>query len=258
MNTSRRGFTLIELLIVVAILAVLAAILLPAITSARRSANRASCGNSLRQWGLALIAYASDHNEIIPRTTGYDWPAASIWNWSQPNGWPTGFYDQMALVKMVPYLQGGAVFDSSTQRWTLNPIYTCRANPGMGKRKAWNWIGSSFMSYAYYGWIDAWAPGSRTAQARDELTERRLDASRVVMSDAIVDKRDHGSDKKPGIAMTNHGRGSAGPMPFAALAGANRLMGDGSVQWKHDYDRAAMEAKTAQNRIFGYGDRYWY
>lgn len=255
---ARRGFTLIELLIVVAILAVLAGLLLPAIASARRSANRVACANSLRQWGVALMAYSADFRELIPRTPGYDWPAAAIWNWDQPtSGWPSGFYDQMALDKMLPYLQGGAVFDKVTKVWTLNPIYTCRSNPGMGKRTAWNNTGSAFMSYAYYGWVDAWAGGSRTTQARGDLTERRLDANRLIMADAVVDKRNHGSPQ-PGIAMTNHGRGTPGAMPFSALAGTNRLMGDGSVTWKNDFDRDGMEAMTAQNRIFGWGDRYWY
>ncbi len=62
------GFTLIELLVVVAIIAVLVAILLPALQAARELSNVAVCGSNLRQNGLAMTSYALDHNGLYPRT----------------------------------------------------------------------------------------------------------------------------------------------------------------------------------------------
>lgn len=64
-----RGFTLIELLVVVAIIAILAAILMPVFARAREKARASSCLSNIRQLGLAVKMYADDHDETLPAGT---------------------------------------------------------------------------------------------------------------------------------------------------------------------------------------------
>lgn len=100
-STNRReAFTLVELLVVVAIIGVLVGLLLPAVQSAREAARRMSCGNNLRQMGLALQNFESTH-KVFPsslRPTPPD-PAGLF------NGWSVH-------AQLLAYLEQGNVYQN--------------------------------------------------------------------------------------------------------------------------------------------------
>ena len=95
---SRGGFTLIELLVVVAIIAILASLLLPALSHAKGSGRQIFCSNNLRQMALAWTVYAQDHEErlaynlgateiadILKKGEKYNW-ANSVLDWELSPG----------------------------------------------------------------------------------------------------------------------------------------------------------------------------
>ncbi|MCA9262300.1 MAG: DUF1559 domain-containing protein [Planctomycetales bacterium] len=103
----RVGFTLVELLVVIAIIAILTALLLPAVNAAREAARRAECLNNLRQFGLAFQNHVSVYKSYP--SGGWNWNDPPTYNGTNPvfgpgqkAGW--GF-------QVLPYLEQQAALD---------------------------------------------------------------------------------------------------------------------------------------------------
>jgi prepilin-type N-terminal cleavage/methylation domain-containing protein len=101
-TSAKRGFTLIELLLLIAIVGILIALLLPAISAAREAGRRASCLNNSHQLGLAMQNYASTYNIQFP-------PSATLTK-AEGDKKTVGGYS--FLVKLLPFLEYNALYKS--------------------------------------------------------------------------------------------------------------------------------------------------
>ena len=106
MRGRRRAFTLIELLVVMGIIAVLIALLLPALQAARGSVRRLRCVNNMKQLGMAIHNYHGIYDSIVP---------GRIWKTLPSGNFPTTFSgtpDTPWCVLLLPQIEQQALYDA--------------------------------------------------------------------------------------------------------------------------------------------------
>ena len=119
LSMSRRAFTLVELLIVIAVICILAAIAVPAVSKIKSTAQRTACASNLRQVGMAYMQYFQDHNQNLPHWL--DPSTLSPGNYYNPNdinlgqaqylgapSTPGTPYDIHTPVEISPYHKGAS------------------------------------------------------------------------------------------------------------------------------------------------------
>lgn len=144
----RSAFTLVELLIVVAIIAILAALLMPVLGQARAMANQAACMSNLRQIALLFEYYADDHEQLYPPATlesPYTWLPGAPKHW-QAHGWTEqgGWHHGWALY-LSQYVRTGSKDKWNHQFFQLD-LFTCPSHPYQPRRPQ-DEAESIYMSY---------------------------------------------------------------------------------------------------------------
>ena len=149
-----RAFTLIELLVVIAILAVLAGLLLPALSKAKEAARSTVCKNNMRQIMLSMLLYADDNEDYLPWSGSNDRNLHPDWVWGgqantepeNPRAWARstyGFHPECGSV--FPYVTG-------LEKRPLNPrhtkeykVYRCTSAGRIGKAQRVNFSMNSYI-----------------------------------------------------------------------------------------------------------------
>lgn len=221
-----KAFTLIELLVVIAIIAILAALLLPALTSAKEKTRRASCLNSLRQFSLALHMYGDDNQQRLPS--------------GAPNKPMQADDDHLPVISnassnaIVQYTKSAQMLhcpsfgDWFVKEWAERPF----------EERQYGFV----IGYNYHGGHTntPWRPiiaGGPTWISPQKLTE---DPSLVLLSDmndwsplygqTFVPHAKNGTIRE-GIDVANKGVSGASSAAVGAVGGNVGLL-DGSVQWR--------------------------
>ena len=132
MHRTRRGFTLIELLVVISIIAVLIALLLPAVQGAREAARRTQCVNNLKQLALAVHNYHTSSNVVPAQCMSPGGQATISQGWAPP--WTLAILPQLEQAAMFSaynfgapavVLGGGAGQENTTVTYTQLATFLC-------------------------------------------------------------------------------------------------------------------------------------
>jgi len=199
------GFTLIELIVVIAIIALLIGILMPALSNAKKKAQQLRCANSLRQLGIGVWAYSTDQRDMMPEYYGD--PALTFD--TLPMRLPDGRAVNLGLI--MGYVTDPRLFycDTAGEMLSHDLAFDTQENPwNNGIGQTGSWLSSGYTA--------------RYEKKSASKKNRRVDlyTNQVIFTEFYgVDGWDGGGRFNEPIYAPHEGRGY------------NLLFGDGGVHW---------------------------
>lgn len=189
-SRSVSAFSLIELLVVIAVIAIMAALLLPALSNTKEHARSTGCRNNMKQLALAFLMYAEDNEDTLP------WPSAAGRTINSPQAYSAdwcatpaemagldfsissanlpGFGHNAEVGSIYPYVtsQPRRAYEPNFKEAT--PVYRCPSSGKMGEALRVN--------FSANGWLDPGRPfGTSQVSPRGVATTAITDPSRKVM-----------------------------------------------------------------------------
>lgn len=214
---SSRAFTLLELLVVVAIIALLTALVMSGLSAARSNALRANCTSNLRQFGLALTAYAGDYGGQLPQVIGpapglgtIGTMAPSLQGWGElANGATEDDICAEGLLYRLSYVRSAEILYCADP--PVPPLGKLNATSPHGVQTVWQNPRASPQTFTFIGYQTRYSAGVGEPLTLRFWTDKPL---------AQCLQLDNAFDGKGRWYFAHDGRGN------------NQLYGDGRVVWK--------------------------
>ena len=275
-NRRHHAFTLVELLVVISIVALLVAMLLPALKNAREQAKRVLCQGNLRQTHLVVTDYSYDNHDWLP-FPGYGYPACNV---NPGNYYLVPDPDISGSPNTIPvYMNFGSGLDpnyvTSPKLW-LCPSWDYQIDPAGNYAYWYSWLndpsrGPNEITYEWLPFISGDITqggvsnivghfGVKTTDTFSTYSYVTSVARSIIMHDCAAVL----PTNPPRYPAINHVNGSSGGMSqvsglplFSELAGGNALHGDGQIEW---VDAAAPSTfgGTRWYTQIDYPDDWWY
>ena len=248
------GFTLFELLVVVAVLALLAVLLTPFLRKGIDLAREGACKSNLRNWGIAFLAYAADHQGFLPHPDGQE---------RQPQGTDNGDFGWMDV--LPPYLEERPWRDYPDGHKPTGGVWQCPgARPIPGAKYSYSPEHDGYFSYAMNSYLAQDFPYGLPWNAA--LQPSFLFLGRCVAPAVTILMFEQTLDPEQGYGQSG-GLGTAGRFggqdaratterhahTLGGL-GSNVLYLDGHVAWRNDL----WDEKLKNPRMPKRGDLTWF